>query len=582
MVYREMFNLRKDVMTNILVLSDNFSDNCEKMSTRLNNNMSNCITKIKTLNSNNIQQMKKINMINNQPIVNNHFTESDDSDVKTEINYLSDTHGNKSIATDNKKLIFCNSESLQNKLENKVENKVDNSNYYRSETDNANKSEKSSMYKSKSKSNCSSKIVDQISVDKYKKNDQEYEYSVDFPIYGSDNDKIIETDTISYHEKSDHLSNNPSQYNNDTVDNYLEDSHDIRDNGNKFISTFNNKDLRDSFTEYKSNNSIDKVNIINKLDTDNEFSECINDVAKLKSSIETNNENNDVNDVVDTDDDINTDTDDDINTDTDDDTDDTDDADDDVNIDTDDDVNTDTDDDVNTDTDDDVNTDTDDVAEDAVEGTNTLHIKNVVVDISHEDECTHIKFDANDIVDSKKCKILENIEPEIVNNLEYSSMSDNIINTPSDSVSSQNNNDIVITEIKNDISNNTKPVKSNKSLSVINTNIVDSDTNESDSENDITKYLESEYTGKITLGNKVGTKLIKDTDSVWTEDSGIKNMSVTDLNKINNYNVNALRKIARNLNLSISCKINGKWKQYNKTELYENIKNYLTKSSTTN
>ncbi|CAH6421771.1 Hypothetical protein KVN_LOCUS457 [uncultured virus] len=92
LVYKELGNIKNEIIKNIFSIITNLKQNNEKFEIRLNNNMLKCVSQIREINTQNLQQLRKISLLNNQPITkfNNHFTEIEDSDMHTDINYLSD------------------------------------------------------------------------------------------------------------------------------------------------------------------------------------------------------------------------------------------------------------------------------------------------------------------------------------------------------------------------------------------------------------------------------------------------------------------------------------------------------------
>jgi hypothetical protein len=90
---REVYMLKEhvteqlqDIHTNIVSTTDN-----------INNNFNKCISQIKGISTDNIQQLRKITLLNHQPIakMSNHYTETDESDMHSNINHLSDARNTK-------------------------------------------------------------------------------------------------------------------------------------------------------------------------------------------------------------------------------------------------------------------------------------------------------------------------------------------------------------------------------------------------------------------------------------------------------------------------------------------------------
>ena len=205
-----------------------------------------------------------------------------------------------------------------------------------------------------------------------------------------------------------------------------------------------------------------------------------------------------------------------------------------------------------------------------------------IVNIIETKDSTEIHMDVSDMIKTTNSKnnILEKLSPSTRNSIEFSVSETDKISTPSDYQSSSDNDDYD-DEINNDI-DVTEVIKPHQSASIVANKSIEIFTNiESDKEIDsfedeVTNYLNSEYTGKITIGGtKITAKLSKEPESVFSEDSEIKKMTSSDLNKITDYTAPSLKKIAKNLSLPITKKVDGTWKQYNKKELYNNIKDYL-------
>ncbi|QKF94008.1 hypothetical protein QKU48_gp0550 [Fadolivirus algeromassiliense] len=95
LVYREVSNLKDQFNKNTGHMSLQFRQNTDKMLLKFQNNMNKYVSQIKTISSDNLQQLRKITILNHQPVtrLSNHFTETDGSEIKTDIQYLSDMKG---------------------------------------------------------------------------------------------------------------------------------------------------------------------------------------------------------------------------------------------------------------------------------------------------------------------------------------------------------------------------------------------------------------------------------------------------------------------------------------------------------
>jgi hypothetical protein len=94
LVYREVTSLRDLVTKNINNVSLELKETNANVVSTISNNITKCINNIKAITNDNIQQIKKITSLNHQPVtrkIANHFTEIDDSEMGTNINYLSES-----------------------------------------------------------------------------------------------------------------------------------------------------------------------------------------------------------------------------------------------------------------------------------------------------------------------------------------------------------------------------------------------------------------------------------------------------------------------------------------------------------
>jgi hypothetical protein len=519
MMYKEITNLRDDMDYNFKSIKDEYESNTITLTNKINTELNHCVTKIKTINLDNMQQIKKINTLNYQPIIPNHFTEDEDSDVRTDINYLSETNQNMSLSTEKKMAIFQPNDNINKK------EKKEKSDYYVSESDNINKTDRSSNFKE------NEEIVNPEDINN---NDTEFEYSIEFPIYENvNNEEIIDDESVNHIEKSSAiLTNNETQFDED-------DNYDNDDNINMEeveVPTLFKADLRESFSEYISNESTNGKQLIDNEDdeSDNSFSDLRDEISPIVvSDVKSNH---------------------------------------------------------------------------SVESYNSVRSRDIaMIDIIEDDDRCEMKMDINQILKSRnnKQELLNKISEDIRDRLSYDISSDHIstqsdenfddnyVNTDKENkeqnketkTETETETDIDVTNIVKSTSAdklNNKKIKSeqkNKSIKIL-SNVSDQleiDKDETTFSDEVSKYLESEYTGEITIGSKVNVQLKKETESTYTEDSSFQNMDILDLDKSSEYTVKLLKKMAKNLSVPTTKKVKGKWKPLNKKELYKNIKDYLKK-----
>jgi hypothetical protein len=93
LVYREVSTLKEQMGKNINNITSQYMQNNDRMLLKFQNNMNKYVTQIKGISSDNLQQLRKITMLNHQPVIRkftNHFTETDNSEIRTDVQYLSD------------------------------------------------------------------------------------------------------------------------------------------------------------------------------------------------------------------------------------------------------------------------------------------------------------------------------------------------------------------------------------------------------------------------------------------------------------------------------------------------------------
>lgn len=94
LVYREVSTIKDNIYKNGSVLSLQYSKNNDQMMLKFRNDMDKYVSQIKGISSDNLQQLRKITLLNHQNVTRksaNHFTETDNSEFKTNVQYLSDS-----------------------------------------------------------------------------------------------------------------------------------------------------------------------------------------------------------------------------------------------------------------------------------------------------------------------------------------------------------------------------------------------------------------------------------------------------------------------------------------------------------
>lgn len=230
-VYRELTTLKDEFINNMTNVSLLFQQKSDKMLSNLQNNMIKCVSQVKSISSDNLHQLRKITVLNNQPInrISNHFTETDDSEIHTDINYLSD----------NKPRIFKHqiSQSVQ-------------SPYYMSEDTSSDRSSNciSSRKLSDTSNNDNNVCVGDVCYRTSENN------SDSLPIYHSDARNINPPNTRNNYDTVNYKSClNPVPATSNNLDNNL--NNDNNDNGPNNLFTL---------PTYHSNNRIDNILINNQ------------------------------------------------------------------------------------------------------------------------------------------------------------------------------------------------------------------------------------------------------------------------------------------------------------------------------
>lgn len=263
-IYREITNLKEEMVVHL----DNMTIDAESYSKNLTNNMNGIMTKyidkIKNISVENIDQIKKINIINNQPILTNKYTDTDDSDIRTDNIHMSDSK---------KDQVEYNIFHTKNKTKQE-----DNSHYYMSDE----------SYNNTDKS-CEYKCIEQQNNTKEENNSLTNVDDVIFPKYNGEKEEIQIDD------------NHTSIYEDTTVNEKVEDVKEEGDENedeivinatspieNEDITNFNIKNLKQSFSEHIENNN-EFVENVDKLDIDNESSIFIEDEDSYISFVNSQN-----------------------------------------------------------------------------------------------------------------------------------------------------------------------------------------------------------------------------------------------------------------------------------------------------
>lgn len=99
LIYKEISTLKDQVDKTIMTTTIASKQLNDRHETTMQHNMDKYLSQIKTIGTENLQQLKKITLLNHQPIIkkktSNHFTETDGSEIKSNLQHLSDVKGNK-------------------------------------------------------------------------------------------------------------------------------------------------------------------------------------------------------------------------------------------------------------------------------------------------------------------------------------------------------------------------------------------------------------------------------------------------------------------------------------------------------
>lgn len=104
LVYREVTTIKDNLYKNSEMISSQHIQGSKHVMKQLQDNMDKYVNQIKGISSDNLQQLRKITLLNHQSVIrpSNHFTETDNSEFKTNLNYLSDNKLHKNEDANNK------------------------------------------------------------------------------------------------------------------------------------------------------------------------------------------------------------------------------------------------------------------------------------------------------------------------------------------------------------------------------------------------------------------------------------------------------------------------------------------------
>jgi len=284
-IQKELKGIRKMINTCI----DDIDTNMMDMTDKINNDVDHCINKIKEVSVDNLHQLKKINMINHQHITSNHFTETEDSEVKTDVNNFSDA-----MDSDNKYMIF----EKPNDMNSNENSDINNGNYYMSETDNFNKSERSSLYvESSANYNINKDMIDNDSDNSINERTSNIERTENTQ-FGDDNEDEI--GDVGYPDDIvvNNLINMMNSDQNDLTASFSE--HVIMSKGTN-DSLIEDEEIEDVEIEYVGYNNANDIYLDNNVDNDNDddqidctlsediLNDCIDDDLDTDSFIDNEN-----------------------------------------------------------------------------------------------------------------------------------------------------------------------------------------------------------------------------------------------------------------------------------------------------
>lgn len=91
LLYKEIYNLKDGIFNGVKHVLSSHTENNKQIANKFKADADKCINQLKSISSENIYQLQRITQLNNQPIrkIANHFTETDDSEFNTQMEYLS-------------------------------------------------------------------------------------------------------------------------------------------------------------------------------------------------------------------------------------------------------------------------------------------------------------------------------------------------------------------------------------------------------------------------------------------------------------------------------------------------------------
>ena len=252
LVYREVSSLKDQFGKNISSMTLQFRQNSDKMMTKFQNNMNKYVSQIKGISSDNLQQLRKITLLNHQQVTRpaNHFTETDNSEVKTDVQYLSDTKGHN---PQNKQRL--------NEKNNKIFEKKEEPQYYMSEEDTKKTKESDMISEGAEKSSRLNinKKPQTIVCDDTKCYIQNT--NIDNTVNVLNQDSAINNNPSNYNENENENDNDNDNNNENDNDNENDNENDKIDN--EILPIYQCNEDPDKIPVYLSNRKLDTVSIKN-------------------------------------------------------------------------------------------------------------------------------------------------------------------------------------------------------------------------------------------------------------------------------------------------------------------------------
>lgn len=173
---------------------------------------------------------------------------------------------------------------------------------------------------------------------------------------------------------------------------------------------------------------------------------------------------------------------------------------------------------------------------------------------------------------SKSSVIMGNVnhtDDENENNEDTDDNKNNEDSEDSEDNSIYNNNELDMSDIDSDVNLSTEEIIFNK---------------EDLYKSPKSKIYDNILLDTITLGTKKSetqkkTSINTDLHGIVVGTEVIKNLNKENIKTMDEYTMETLKNMAKNLGIQISTKVSGKWKQLNKTELYNEIINCLNKTT---